>query len=466
MRFGLSAATAFALSGALVIGAFGGAGAAQAAPRSAPSKVTICHRTHSVKNPYRMITVSKNSVDGPLNVRSGGGTQNDGDHAGYAHNKQDSTSPYAFDGNFPTYAQADPSLGSGAIKVFDGRVKTFYNANPTKKIWQDIIPSFESGGRTYAGLNWDVNGLGRKIFYGTGGTYGQCKKMSASAYLASEREALGTGPNDKSNDADILADMQDQGADGDPTLNNTSDLDALPVEPTPPAGPNPGTDFENLLNRLNNDNAGKLPTELTQSIAGVVWYDDDKDGEQNGSERSAQGVSIQLFDPTTGALWSPVLKKTIPAQPKVLRASTSSKSAKTFSFASSRSLSIRPATVSGATVTTNANGYFEFNNVPAGDWKVVVITPSGYSYTYDSSGSGDGNMPGTTVPEGGAGFAWAGLVAGSTIELYDAYGNLISSSKLAATGTNTTALGAGLAGAIALVGAGGALIWSRRRRAK
>lgn len=41
------------------------AGAAPAA-LSAPggSKVTICHRTHSVTNPYRMITVNANAADG------------------------------------------------------------------------------------------------------------------------------------------------------------------------------------------------------------------------------------------------------------------------------------------------------------------------------------------------------------------------------------------------------------------
>jgi hypothetical protein len=91
------------------------------------------------------------------------------------------------------------------------------------------------------------------------------------------------------------------------------------------------------------------------------------------------------------------------------------------------------------TLTTDANGYFEVPSLPEGDWQVNVITPDGWSYTYDSSGSSDGQMPGTYVPAGGAGFAWAGLVfvgAGGTTTGTTDGATLPKTSGLAATGND------------------------------
>ncbi|MEY4157689.1 MAG: hypothetical protein RL743_184, partial [Actinomycetota bacterium] len=75
---------------------------------AASAKVTICHRTRSVTNPYRRITVSRNAV-----VRNAG----HGDHTG---------------GVFNTTAG-------------------YYNTNP--KNWGDIIPSNDTDGNPYNGEN-------------------------------------------------------------------------------------------------------------------------------------------------------------------------------------------------------------------------------------------------------------------------------------------------------------------------
>lgn len=54
------------LAGASALAALVSLGGIAPAAMSAPgdNKVTICHRTHSVTNPYRMITVSMSAADG------------------------------------------------------------------------------------------------------------------------------------------------------------------------------------------------------------------------------------------------------------------------------------------------------------------------------------------------------------------------------------------------------------------
>ena len=46
----------------LAVSAVGGVVAPSAVSVPATNKITICHRTHSVTNPYRMITVSANEI--------------------------------------------------------------------------------------------------------------------------------------------------------------------------------------------------------------------------------------------------------------------------------------------------------------------------------------------------------------------------------------------------------------------
>lgn len=101
-----------------------------------------------------------------------------------------------------------------------------------------------------------------------------------------------------------------------------------------------------------------------------------------------------------------------------------------------------------------------------------LVTPSGYSYTYDSSGSGDGQMPGTNVPEGGFGFAWAGLVmqvdttgTGGTGGTAATNGTGSSGSGLANTGSGVQALLL-IGGAVTLtaLGVAGVTVVGRCRR--
>ena len=410
------------------------AGAANATPRVKPAKVTICHRTHSTTNPYRMITVAKSSVDGDLNVRSSGnGNSANGDHAASSHNPLDLVQ------------------NGSSRKVFD---PTYTYPNNAKK-WQDIIPSFtvdETPSRTvtYSGLNWDS--AGKAIYFGTGSMFGLCKKMSAKQFLNSEVTA-GQSP------ASILADLREQGADEDSGLNLTN-TDGLSNVPDIPAGPTPPAGTESL----------------SQAIAGVVWYDLNHNGLQDDDCTSmnrsvaavncaANSVTVQLLDPDGNPYTStPVSYK--------------NKKSKPTKFKLASNIVANPVTAYSGVLTTGADGSFIFPSVPEGQWTVTFIAPSGYKFTYDALGTADGATS-PIVPPGGAGFTWAGLIdtsASWTYSIGDPLAGQLSASDAAAlestdaqalanTGMSSTGW---IAGAIALqmIGLGVVLMWLRRRKAK
>ena len=361
----VATATALTLTLSLV-----GSQSAEATPRT-NEKVTICHRTHATTNPYRMITVSMSSIVGNGNSGNGHGDTTPGG----GQDDPDVTSDHSHN---PYYTAA----GS----VFN---PTFTYPNNHKQ-WQDIIPPFNyqpANGNpgSFPGLNWTDEG--KAIYYGytyNGHNYaGLCSKLSAkqfaineyNSFLADNPNANAGAKNSAKNDA--TQDVRDQDADEDGGTNAT--YDNLPNPAQKPAGAKKPARLKQLQDDLDAANQGQQ--SLTQAISGVVWLDADRDGVQDDSETTFENVEIQLFDPLTNQLYQPV---------RVNR--------------------IGIATVTQVTVNTDSNGYFQIDNVPEGEWIVHVVTPSGYTYTYDSSGTSDGQMPGTYVPSGGIGFAWAGLV--------------------------------------------------------
>ncbi|MCR6689997.1 hypothetical protein [Cellulomonas sp.] len=152
----------------------------------------MCHRTRSVTNPYRVITVSQASVTG--NNRAGGG--NGSGHSGHTGPVFSSVAGY-----YATHA----------------------------KDWGDIIPPFGN----YKGLN------------STGALPGAptCRAMSAEEFYNVQREA--GVPR-----SEIITDLQEQGAIGDPapaelaTLVYTASDSTLAaedgeVQPQPTTEPQP-----------------------------------------------------------------------------------------------------------------------------------------------------------------------------------------------------------------------------------
>lgn len=247
--------------------------------------------------------------------------------------------------------------------------------------------------------------------------------MSAKQFAETENAAmLSDNPNANNADKtafkrDILQDAKDQAADEDGNLNSNT-FDNLPNPSQKPKGPKVPSRVKTLKDDLDTYNTAN-PNSKKQAIAGVVWLDADRDGVQDDSENLFENVGIELYDPLTGAVYSNTVSYRF--NKKVGNISTAG-------------LSIRSVTTA-FTVYTDASGYFLIDNVPEGDWTVKVITPTGYSYTYDSNGTSDGSMPGTYVPSGGLGFAWAGLVSGPQTTITDPNSDTTGTTPGTTTGT-------------------------------
>lgn len=177
-----------ATAGAFVAGvAVVGAVALPASPVSAAksTKITICHRTHSVTNPYRRITVARASIT----KARGHGDQGAQD----THNKATSVNPTRIVWD-PTYSYPDAP----------------------RKVWNDIIPDASTGGGA-ANIAQNFSGRGLAIYNGTvDGGYdykNACKKMTAKQFYDSE-VAEGQTP------ADILDDLNDQQSNEDKALKD------------------------------------------------------------------------------------------------------------------------------------------------------------------------------------------------------------------------------------------------------
>jgi len=137
---------------------------------AAGSRVTICHRTKSATNPYRLITISNAALNGHGNVS----------HSG-------------------------PVFGTDATS--DGNGET----------WGDIIPTdtagdglqYWTGSPTFSNKdkNWDTAG---KSFF-NGANASKCVRMTASRFVQISRDA-------GVSDADIAADLNDQDANEDSLL--------------------------------------------------------------------------------------------------------------------------------------------------------------------------------------------------------------------------------------------------------
>jgi len=128
-----------------------GMGTAVANPAGQPgneSKVTICHRTNSVSNPYVVIRVAQSSVDGDLGNNNGRG-----DH--YAEHRG---------------------------PIFDPEVD--YPKPMSGDEWGDIIPPIEG---VHDGLNWTIAGI--DIYYNDCNVGGPSPSESESSEDVSPSES-------------------------------------------------------------------------------------------------------------------------------------------------------------------------------------------------------------------------------------------------------------------------------------
>lgn len=94
----------------------------------------------------------------------------------------------------------------------------------------------------------------------------------------------------------------------------------------------------------NNGDLTCAPTVVPAKIGDRVWFDTDKDGKQDANENGVSGVTVRLYDCNN------VLK---------------------------------------GTTTTNATGYYFFNNLVPGDYYVEFVLPSGHVFTLKDQGVDD-----------------------------------------------------------------------------
>jgi hypothetical protein len=292
-------------------------------------KVTICHRTNSVTNPYVRITVSSSSI-----YKTKG-------H--YGHDE-------IYDGNH----------------VFDSTVD--YPNN--RKDWGDIIPADPTGKNRWAPLN--MTALGKTIY---DGTVAGCAEKTAQQLYNELREE---GKSKK----EIMKDLEEQKSlDEDP-----KDLDELKytgadpkVEKTEPKEPVDPSDPSNL-------NPVKIPD---QSLSGIVWLDINKDGLKDPDEPLMK--NIKLYVVQLSSIPTPVSPASLQSSSTLRRTD----------------VPVRAAAVKE--VLTDANGFYLFASLGAGDWMVTTTIPEDLYVTYDSHESADGSIT-TTVPVASHAFTWVGLV--------------------------------------------------------
>ena len=136
----------------------------------AAAKVTVCHRTRSVTNPYRRITVAQSAV-----------TNNAG------HKSHD--------------------IASGVFNTTAGWYDT------RAKIWGDIIPGNSDGGSALGGSgqgqNWSA--AGKAILLPTGANASKCSRMTAKQFY-DVQIAAGLQPSD------VIDELNDMGANEDQAL--------------------------------------------------------------------------------------------------------------------------------------------------------------------------------------------------------------------------------------------------------
>ena len=275
----LIAASGLAISAASAV-----ANIAQAAPPSGSDKVEICHRTHSVKNPYVRITVAQRSV--------GNGN---GKHGGNSHDQYSTVL-------FPS-GKPNPNVFNPAVT---------YSPAPEKK-WGDIIAFTDVSGNALTGNAFQVRGLnntgiGAQIFQGTGAYAGLCKTMTPRDYYEVQVIEGGQSPSS------VLTEMDEFDADefstaltacngtfatcnagtlGSPTAAapTTTAAPATTVAPATTAGATATT-----------VRAGATATTVaaTRKLTGKIWIDSNRDGKKDSSEKILANHTVTVKTDSAG----------------------------------------------------------------------------------------------------------------------------------------------------------------------
>lgn len=320
------------VAGLVVSGSAAVANIAQAAPPT--NKVTICHRTHSVKNPYVRITVNQSSV--------GNGN---GKHGGNSHDQWS---------NVLFSSKPNPNVFNPAVT---------YSPAPEKK-WGDIIPTTDTGGNNLtgpaaavAGLNF--TGIGLSIYNGTGAYAGLCKTMTPRDYYEVQVIEGGQSPSS------VLTEMDEFQSDefasaltacgGTFATCNAATLGS-PTAAAPTTTVAPATTVAAATTTTvrgattttvrpgSNSNSTATTVAATRKLTGKIWIDSNRDGKKDSSEKILANHAVTV------------------------KAGPGNSSTQTF------------------TVKTDSAGNYEVADLPAGNWVVTAasVGSSNYENVFDS----------------------------------------------------------------------------------
>lgn len=238
--------------------------------------------------------------------------------------------------------------------VYDASVN--YPAN--KKDWGDIIPADPTGKNRWKALNWTT--LGQKIY---SGEVAGCAEQTTQEVFNLLREA-GLTKKEVKADLETQKNIDDHPQDVDGIKYDGKNPEVEKTEPKEPVVP-----------------AGKVIVD--QSLSGIVWLDLNRDGLKDSDEPFMKNIPVTVTQLTSVA--------SAPASVRFRTAATFNKAAV-------------------VTVTTDANGFYIFPSLGAGDWKATAAIPAGLEVTYDSEGSHEGEVI-ATVPVASSAFTWVGLVS-------------------------------------------------------
>ena len=247
--------------------------------------------------------------------------------------------------------------------VFDASVN--YPAN--KKDWGDIIPADPTGKNRWKALNWTT--LGQKIY---SGEVAGCAEQTTQEVFNLLREA-GLTKKEVKADLETQKNIDDHPQDVDGIKYDGKDPEVEKTEPKEPVVP-----------------ADKVIVD--QSLSGIVWLDLNRDGLKDSDEPFMKNIPVTVTQLTSvaSASYSPAGMR--------VRAASAFRAAASFNKAAV------------TTVNTDANGFYIFPSLGAGDWKATAAIPAGLEVTYDSEGSHEGEVI-ATVPVSSSAFAWVGLVS-------------------------------------------------------
>lgn len=235
------------------------------ATTAATKKVTICHRTHSVTNPYVRITVAEDSI----------GTGNK--HGGVKHNQW---SKKLFT------VIPDPNVFNSAIT---------YTPAP-EKMWGDIIPNKYVDGSTFSGPGAGTNykGIGIDIYNGTGGKEGQCKVMNARDLYEVEK-SNGTPTKDilddleESKESDEFKSALDACGGSFTNCTDPSKLGTMSITPETSTTVDPAATTVPTTTTVVSSGNGSLQVH--------TWIDANRNGKKASNEGNLEGQTVTIEGP-------------------------------------------------------------------------------------------------------------------------------------------------------------------------